>query len=104
MRGIVYCCLAVSSFGFFAIPQTAGRKREEKMKPINKLVLFCLFAVMIFSACHPSATTENKIPAIDSTPIIYNQINGDLKKHELDTFFRHRFVDGKFSGSVLVAQ
>ncbi|HTL82065.1 MAG TPA: serine hydrolase domain-containing protein [Bacteroidia bacterium] len=43
-------------------------------------------------------------PVVDSTPVIYQQINGKVKAEELDTFYSHRMKDGVFSGCVLVAQ
>jgi CubicO group peptidase (beta-lactamase class C family) len=101
MRGILFRNAAASPFWFFA---TKARRPEEKMKPVSNLFLFCFSVALIFTACHPQTETGNKIPAIDSTPIIYKQINAGLKKQELDTFFGHRFIDGKFSGCVLVAQ
>ncbi|MDQ3111403.1 MAG: beta-lactamase family protein [Bacteroidota bacterium] len=64
---------------------------------------FLLFAIILFSSCQ-APEEKPSVPAIDSTPIIFSQINGALKEQQLDTFFGHRFVEGKFSGCILVAQ
>lgn len=67
------------------------------------------FTFLLF-ICLCSCSSEKKAPAVivappvDSTPIIFKQINGTVKQEQLDTFFSHRFVEGKFSGCVLVAQ
>lgn len=63
-----------------------------------------LLSGFFFTACSDAPEPQVKAPAIDSTPIIFAQIKGALKQQQLDTFFSHRFVDGKFSGCVLVAQ
>ena len=68
-----------------------------------RLFFLFLFVTIFLAACQ-TAEPVASVPAIDSTPIIFTQINGALKKQQLDTFFNHRFVDGKFSGCVLVAQ
>jgi CubicO group peptidase (beta-lactamase class C family) len=64
---------------------------------------FIFFSTIIFFSCATKAPESKKI-SFDSTPIIFKQIKGAIKEQQLDTFFRRRFVDGKFSGSVLVAQ
>ena len=63
-----------------------------------------LFALLLCSCGEEVKAPPVKPPAIDSTPIIFKQINGEIKQQQLDTFFRNRFVDGKFSGCILVAQ
>ncbi|MEO5643511.1 MAG: serine hydrolase domain-containing protein [Bacteroidia bacterium] len=62
-----------------------------------------LLSAFLVTACH-TPEPEQKTPAIDSTPFIFKEINGTVKQQQLDTFFNHRFVDGKFSGCVLIAQ
>ncbi len=64
---------------------------------------FFIFCCFLFFSCQTPAP-EVKVPSIDSTPFIYKQINGAVKTNQLDTFFNNRFVDGRFSGCVLVAQ
>jgi CubicO group peptidase (beta-lactamase class C family) len=63
-----------------------------------------LFASIFLFACHSAEQEKVNVPLVDSTPVIFKQINGAIKSHQLDTFFEHRFVEGKFSGCVLVAQ
>jgi CubicO group peptidase (beta-lactamase class C family) len=61
--------------------------------------------LMLWQSCRTAASQE--MPAavpVDSTAIIAGLIHADLKRQQLDTFFENRFVDGKFSGCVLVAQ
>jgi CubicO group peptidase (beta-lactamase class C family) len=65
--------------------------------------LLFIFSVLLISSCATKAPEVKKV-VVDSTPIIFKQINGTVKAEQLDTFFRHRFVDGRFSGCVLVAQ
>ena len=68
-------------------------------------ILFFLFSIIIFfCSCGNSNPPKTIAPAIDSTEIISKQINATIKKQQLDTFFEHRFVEGRFSGCVLVAQ
>lgn len=71
-----------------------------------RLLLLLLPFLFLVPSCkeevHPQ--TQPKLVAVDSVPIIYNMINGKIKQEQLDTFFSHRFVDGTFSGCVLVAQ
>src|ERR1041385_3483733 len=66
--------------------------------------IFLFFVSLILFSCRHNSPTEEKKNSIDSTPIIFKAINGKIKQQQLDTFFQHRFVDGKFSGCVLVAQ
>jgi CubicO group peptidase (beta-lactamase class C family) len=63
-----------------------------------------LFATVFLFACHSAEPEKVIVPLVDSTPIIFKQINGAIKSQQLDTFFEHRFVEGKFSGCILVAQ
>ncbi|HEU4717199.1 MAG TPA: serine hydrolase domain-containing protein [Bacteroidia bacterium] len=70
---------------------------------MKRFFLLPLFALLFFS-CANRKVENVQPPAVDSTPIIYRQINADLKKQQLDTFFSNRFVDGRFSGCVLIAQ
>jgi CubicO group peptidase (beta-lactamase class C family) len=65
---------------------------------------FFLLSTIFLVACHPPEPEPVALLVVDSTPIIFSSINGALKTQQLDTFFSHRFVDGKFSGCVLVAQ
>jgi len=67
-------------------------------------LFFILSIFFLFSSCATKAPDVKKVAAIDSTAIIFKQINGAVKEQQLDTFFQHRFVDGRFSGCVLVAQ
>ena len=67
-------------------------------------ILFFAFTFFFFSCATKKAPEEKKKISVDSSAIIFNEINGAQKKQELDTFFQHRFVDGRFSGCVLVAE
>lgn len=70
-----------------------------------RLFFFFSLVFALFSSCENVAPpVKTPPPVIDSTPIIFQQINGKIKQEALDTFFQHRFVDGTFSGCVLVAQ
>ncbi|CAN5365978.1 serine hydrolase domain-containing protein [soil metagenome] len=69
---------------------------------MRRFLLLPVFLI-IFSSCHQQEEKVNQ-PVIDSTPIIFKQINGELKEQQLDTFFNSKFVDGRFSGCVIVAQ
>ncbi|HET6992399.1 MAG TPA: serine hydrolase domain-containing protein, partial [Bacteroidia bacterium] len=70
---------------------------------IMRLSVFLFILICFLSSCG-NTNPPAKRPAIDSTTIITKQINATLKEQELDTFFQHRFIDGRFSGCVLVAQ
>src|ERR1044072_8734751 len=59
----------------------------------------------MFSGCGDSqAIVKADTPLPDSTAYYRAMIGADVKAANLDTFFHHRFVDGTFSGAVLVAQ
>lgn len=59
--------------------------------------------ICLLNSCQ-NENPPKAVSVIDSTAIISKLINAKLKTSELDTFFQHRFVEGKFSGCVLVAQ
>lgn len=69
---------------------------------MRALIALSLLFFAVSSCREPVA--EAKLPPVDSTPLIFSQINGTQKQLDLDTFFQRRFVDGRFSGCVLVAQ
>jgi CubicO group peptidase (beta-lactamase class C family) len=71
-----------------------------------RLLLPLLLSIFLFASCaeQEPAAPPPPPPPVDSTEIISKLIDADRKKIQLDTFFQHRFVDGKFSGCVLVAQ
>src|SRR5665213_442853 len=71
---------------------------------MRNFILLFSFTVIFFSCATKKVPEEKKIVVVDSTQVIFKEINGAQKKLQLDTFFQHRFVDGKFSGCVLVAQ
>lgn len=71
---------------------------------MRKLLFTTIVSLLFFSCGTTPREVKKDVAAIDSTAIIYKQINGAAKAQQLDTFFHHRFVDGRFSGSVLVAQ
>ncbi len=71
------------------------------MRPL--LALF--FATLFFTACggdKPTAVADTALA--DSTDYYRNLIGAEAKEFQLDTFFQKKFVDGTFSGCVLVAQ
>lgn len=69
-----------------------------------RISLLLLLLPFFFSSCGESqAEVKTDTPQIDSTEYWRTFIDADKKTANLDTFFRHRFVDGTFSGSVLVA-
>lgn len=71
---------------------------------MSKLAALFFILLLASSCANEPEKAAAKPPVIDSTPIIFQQINGTVKQQQLDTFFSHRFEDGKFSGCVLIAQ
>jgi CubicO group peptidase (beta-lactamase class C family) len=66
--------------------------------------ILILPVLLVFLASCGNPVPPAKVVSIDSTEIITKLINAKQKEQQLDTFFQHRFVDGRFSGCVLVAQ
>lgn len=72
---------------------------------MRNLLLPLVLIVSAWCSCDPKPPqAKAAVPVVDSTPIIFNAINGKIKQSQLDTFFQHRFIEGTFSGCVLVAQ
>ncbi|HLG03013.1 MAG TPA: serine hydrolase domain-containing protein [Bacteroidia bacterium] len=65
-----------------------------------------LFFLLVIQGCSSAVSHEARVPAspVDSVVLLHNAINANEKKRQLDTFFSSRFTEGKFSGSILVAQ
>ncbi len=64
-----------------------------------------LFLVLLASGCGEStAVVKIDTPLPDSTEYYWKKIGADAKQASLDTFFAKKFVEGTFSGCVLVAQ
>lgn len=67
--------------------------------------LFALTAFIFASGCGESvAVVKADTPLADSTDYYWKKIGGAEKQFALDTFFSRKFVDGTFSGCVLIAQ
>jgi hypothetical protein len=63
-----------------------------------------LLPIFVLVACgdeQPVVKADTVVP--DSTEYFRKLIDVDSKAHSLDTFFEHKFVEGTFSGCVLVA-
>ncbi len=70
---------------------------------MNRFLLF-FFSLFFLSSCgedQPVIVVDSALA--DSTDFIRKLIDADAKAHSLDTFFEHKFVEGTFSGCVLVA-
>jgi CubicO group peptidase (beta-lactamase class C family) len=64
-----------------------------------------LFFLLLAYGCGETvAVVKADTPQIDSAVYYWEQIGGDEKQFRLDTFFQKKFIDGTFSGCVLVAQ
>ncbi len=60
--------------------------------------------LLIFSCGEDEATSGSDTLRAAFVPNYHGQIDGALKEIRLDTFFQKKFVEGTFSGCVLVAQ
>lgn len=70
-----------------------------------RVFLFLLLTSFYFSSCGESQAEINAdTPLPDSTEYYRKLIDAETKSASLDTFFARKFVDGTFSGAVLVAQ
>lgn len=69
---------------------------------VTAFVFFLFFA----AGCGEAAlvAVQADTTHVDSTEYYWKAIRGDEKRYSLDTFFQQKFVEGNFSGCVLVAQ
>lgn len=66
--------------------------------------ILIFFFLLLLNSCSEAPAEKAAPPPVDSTPIIYRQIDGAKKTQQLDTFFSNRIAPGEFSGCILVAQ
>lgn len=73
--------------------------------PLMCRFLILLIAVVSIAACGDSvAVVRTDTPLADSTEYFRKLIGAEAKTANVDTFFQRRFIDGTFSGCVLVAE
>jgi CubicO group peptidase (beta-lactamase class C family) len=73
---------------------------------VMRLLVFLFAVVIFFCSCggdEKPAEGHDTLRAV-FVPDYHRQIDAALKEIRLDTFFQRKFVDGTFSGCVLVAQ
>lgn len=69
-----------------------------------RFLIFLLFGLVLVSCGDSIAVVRTDTPLADSTEYFRKLIGAEAKTANLDTFFQHRFIDGTFSGCVLIAE